>query len=163
MQEAMKKNLDRIWAGRDKSIPIKTKEELVILASIIQKETGDIQEKGKVAGVFVNRLRRPMRLQSDPTIIYGITQGKKELGRGLRRSEIRGDTPYNTYTNDGLTPTPICNPSLAALEAAANPEENNYLYFVANGKGGHNFSKTLSQHNKYVKEWRKIERERKQN
>ncbi|RUT28533.1 endolytic transglycosylase MltG [Arsenicitalea aurantiaca] len=160
MQEAHAAALADIWESRDPDLPIETPEELVILASIIEKETGVADERRQVASVFVNRLRRGMRLQSDPTIIYGITQGQGTLGRGLRRSEIDERTPYNTYQIDRLPPTPIANPGIESLRAAANPDETEYLYFVADGTGGHAFARTYAEHRQNVANWRRIEAER---
>jgi len=131
----------------------------VILASIVEKETSKADERTRVAAVFVNRLKQRMRLQSDPTIIYGLVGGKGTLGRPLMRSEIDQPTPYNTYQIDGLPPGPICNPGRASLEAAANPARTKELYFVADGTGGHAFSETLEQHNKNVARLRAHERE----
>ena len=158
MQKRMQTILDEAWENRDPGTPLRSKEELLILASIIEKETRP-QEHGKVASVFINRLERGMKLQTDPTVIYGITKGKESLGRGLRRSELNRETPYNTYIIEGLPPTPICNPSEASIRAAANPDETDYLYFVADGTGGHAFAETLDEHNRNVAEWRRIERE----
>jgi len=135
-------------------LPIETPEDLLILASIIEKETGVAEERGLVAGVFVNRLRQGMRLQTDPSVIYGITLGKEILGRGLRVSELRADTPYNTYVINGLPVTPIANPGKASIEAAANPEPTDYIFFVADGTGGHAFAVTLAEHNANVAKWR---------
>jgi UPF0755 protein len=137
-------------------------EEALILASIVEKETAVPNEYAKVAGVFVNRLRIDMPLQTDPTVIYGITLGKHQnkgkgpLGRRLLRKDIQADTPYNTYTRKGLTPTPISNPGKAAINAVMNPADHDYLYFVADGTGGHAFGKTLADHNRNVAKWRKI-------
>ena len=149
-----------LWAGRAADLPIKTPEEALILASIIEKETGVAQERERVASIFVNRLREGMRLQTDPTVIYGITNGEAVLGRGLRQSELRRETPYNTYVIVGLPPTPIANPGRASIEAALHPEESDYLYFVADGTGGHAFARTLTEHNENVAKWRAIEAER---
>lgn len=151
--------LDELWAGRATELPISTKEEAVILASIVEKETGLAEERGRIAGVFINRLKRGMRLESDPTIIYGLTKGEP-LGRGLRVSEIRGETPYNTYVIRGLPPTPIANPGADAIAAVLNPEETDELFFVADGTGGHAFARTNREHERNVAEWRRIERER---
>ncbi|MBD3662923.1 endolytic transglycosylase MltG [Sulfitobacter aestuariivivens] len=148
------------WESRDPGIPIETPEDLVILASIIEKETGVAEERGQVASVFVNRLNQGMRLQTDPTVIYGITQGEGVLGRGLRRSELRRETPWNTYVIPALPPTPIANPGRASLLAAAQPEETDYIFFVADGTGGHAFAETLDAHNQNVARWRQIEAER---
>ncbi|MCF6274591.1 MAG: endolytic transglycosylase MltG, partial [Robiginitomaculum sp.] len=136
------------------------KYEAIILASIVEKETGVGSERRHVAGVFINRLNKGMRLESDPTIIYGITGGEK-LGRGLRRSEIDRKTDWNTYQIPGLPKTPICNPGRAALAAVLNPMETEDIFFVADGTGGHVFAKTLREHNNNVKKWRKVERQRK--
>jgi len=148
------------WETRKTDIPLDTPEELLILASIIEKETGVADERRQVASVFVNRLNRGMPLQTDPTVIYGITRGQGVLGRGLRRSELRAATPWNTYVIEGLPPTPIANPGRASLMAAAQPDETDYVFFVADGTGGHAFSKTLDAHNRNVAQWRKIEAER---
>jgi peptidoglycan lytic transglycosylase G len=157
MLTAQSAALAEIWAGRDPDLPIKSPQELVILASIVEKETGVSSERAKVAGVFINRLRKNMRLQSDPTIIYGITNGQASLGRGLRRSEIEAKTPYNTYQINGLPPGPIANPGIDALKAVANPDITDALYFVADGTGGHAFARTYAEHKKNVAAWRKIE------
>lgn len=156
-QEAV---LDELWAGRQKDLPIRTRQEAVILASIVEKETGISGERDKVAGVFINRLRLGMRLESDPTIIYGLTKGEP-LGRGIRRSEIDRKTDWNTYQIDGLPITPICNPGREAIAAVLNPAETEAIFFVADGTGGHVFAKTLAEHNRNVRQWRQIERARK--
>ena len=148
------------WENRAEGIPLKDPYEALILASIIEKETGVSEERGQVASVFTNRLERGMKLQTDPTVIYGITEGKGVLGRGLRQSELRKRTDWNTYVIDGLPPTPIANPGKASLEAAVNPDTTDYIFFVADGTGGHAFARTLEEHNKNVAEWRKIEAER---
>lgn len=153
--------LEELWEGRAMELPISTPEEAIILASIVEKETGVGEERGRVASVFVNRLKRGMRLESDPTIIYGLTQGEP-LGRGLRQSELRGQTPYNTYVINGLPPTPIANPGRASIEAVLNPLETEYIFFVADGTGGHAFATNLRDHNANVAKWRRIERERAQ-
>lgn len=157
MQEAQTKLIDSLWESRDPDLPYKTKREAIIMASVIEKETGVSSERDHVAGVFVNRLRRGILLQTDPTIIYGITGGEP-LGRGIRRSELDADTPWNSYKRAGLPPGPICNPGAAAIKAALNPMETEDLFFVADGSGGHAFAKTLREHNANVKNWRKIER-----
>jgi len=161
MQDAMTAALRDAWATRDDGLPLKSAEEALILASIIEKETAVAAERGQVAGVFVNRLRKRMRLQTDPTVIYGITLGRRPLGRGLTRTELKTPTPYNTYTIFGLPPTPIANPGRASLMAAVQPETTDALYFVADGTGGHAFARTLKEHNRNVAKWRKIERKRK--
>ena len=160
MAERQQEILAAAWAGRNPDVPVNSPEELLILASIIEKETGIPEERPEVAAVFVNRLRRGMRLQTDPTVIYGITLGQGTLGRGLRASELATATPYNTYAIDGLPPTPIANPGIDAIEAAANPVESEYYYFVADGTGGHAFGRTLEEHNANVVTWRRIEAER---
>ena len=160
MQRAQRTLLDQLWDKRAENLPIKTIEEALILASIVEKETGIAAERTKVAAVFINRLRRNMRLQSDPTIIYGIVGGKGKLGRPIRRSEIDAKTPYNTYQISGLPPTPIANPGREAIAAVLQPEVSQDLYFVADGTGGHAFSRTLAEHEVHVKRYRQIERQR---
>lgn len=162
MMAAHDREVDIIWSRRVDDLPITTKEEFVTLASIVEKETGKADERPRVAAVFINRLNRGMRLQSDPTIVYGIVGGKGTLGRGIRRSEITKKTPYNTYVINGLPPGPIANPGRAALEAVANPSRTEELYFVADGTGGHAFATTLNEHNKNVAKWRKIEQKRRE-
>ena len=153
--------MDTLWPNRAMELPISTPAEALILASIIEKETGVAEERTRIASVFINRLRRGMRLESDPTIIYGLTSGEP-LGRGLRQSELRGETPYNTYIINGLPPTPIGNPGRASIEAALNPAETEDLFFVADGTGGHVFASNLRDHERNVAAWRRIERERRQ-
>jgi len=153
--------LAEAWEGRAEDLPLASPEEVLILASIVEKETGVVEERPRVASVFVNRLRRGIRLQSDPTVIYGITMGKTQLDRGLRRSELDRKTPYNTYQIDGLPPTPIATPGRDAIMAVVNPEETDFLYFVADGTGGHAFARTLKEHNRNVAAWRKIEKQQK--
>ncbi|SDF86623.1 endolytic transglycosylase MltG [Sulfitobacter delicatus] len=160
MEAAQEVLLAAAFEARDPDLPISTPEELLILASIIEKETGVAAEREQVASVFVNRLNQGMRLQTDPTVIYGVTEGKGVLGRGLRRSELRAETPWNTYVIDGLPPTPIANPGRASLMAAAQPAETDFVFFVADGTGGHAFAETLDEHNANVAKWRKIEAER---
>jgi len=160
MQDDQKKLLDQIWARRSPDLPFRTPYELVTLASIVEKETGKADERPHVASVFVNRLHKRMRLQSDPTIVYGLVGGRGTLGRGILRSEVDKPTPYNTYTIDGLPPGPIANPGRAALEAVANPSRTNDLYFVADGTGGHVFAETLAQHVANVTRWRQIEKDK---
>jgi UPF0755 protein len=160
MAELQARRLAEVWANRDEGLPIETQEEALILASIIEKETAIAEERGTVASVFVNRLREGMRLQTDPTVIYGVTEGRGVLGRGLRQSELRRETPWNTYVISGLPPTPIANPGLESLRAAVSPEETDLLFFVADGTGGHVFARTLAEHNENVARWREIERQR---
>jgi UPF0755 protein len=160
MSELQAQRLAEVWANRDEGLPIETPEEALILASIIEKETGIAAERGTVASVFVNRLREGMRLQTDPTVIYGVTEGRGVLGRGLRQSELRRETPWNTYVIAGLPPTPIANPGIESLRAAVSPEETDLLFFVADGTGGHAFARTLAEHNENVARWREIERQR---
>jgi UPF0755 protein len=158
MQAKQREILNQIWARRSPDLPIKTPQELVILASIVEKETGRADERTRVAGVFINRLAKRMKLQSDPTIVYGLVGGKGTLGRGILRSEIEKATPYNTYVVEGLPPGPIANPGRAALEAVANPSRTKEVYFVADGTGGHAFAETLDQHQRNVVRWRQLER-----
>jgi UPF0755 protein len=150
--------LRALWAQRRADLPLQTPEQAVILASIVEKETGLADERPRVAAVFINRLQRGIRLGSDPTVIYGLTGGKP-LGRGIRQSELTMATPYNTYLIDGLPPGPICNPGRAALAAALDPPVTDELYFVASGTGGHVFASTLEQHQKNVEHWRGVERQ----
>jgi UPF0755 protein len=161
MRVAQQKMVDQIWERRDPDLPIKTREEFVVLASIVEKETGKEDERAHVASVFINRLQRGMRLQSDPTIVYGIFGGEgKPSDRPIFKSDLAKQTPYNTYQIKGLPPTPISNPGRAALEAVANPWRTKDLYFVADGTGGHVFAATLEEHNANVRRWRRMESER---
>jgi UPF0755 protein len=158
MQSEQIKILNTAWNKKDPSSPLKTVDEALVLASIIEKETGVASERHLVASVFTNRIKKGMKLQTDPSVTYGITKGRKFLGRGPSKSELKLDTPYNTYIHRGLPPTPIANPGRLAIEAALNPEKTNYLFFVADGSGGHAFSKSLKEHNKNVREWRKLKK-----
>ena len=151
--------IDSLWDNRKTELPFSTKQEALILASIVEKETAVPEERGRIAAVFVNRLKRGMRLESDPTIIYGLTKGEP-LGRGLRQSELRSETAYNTYVINGLPPTPIANPGRASIEAVLNPDDSDDIFFVADGSGGHAFASSLREHNQNVANWRRIERER---
>ena len=160
MRDAQTEILTEAWQNRVEGLPLASAEEALILASIIEKETSVPEERRQVASVFVNRLLRGMRLQTDPTVIYGITQGEGVLGRGLRQSELRAATPWNTYVIEGLPPTPIANPGKAAIEAALNPDTTDYIFFVADGTGGHAFATNLDDHNRNVARWREIEAER---
>jgi UPF0755 protein len=162
MQQALRRALSEIWERRVPDLPVKMPEQLVVLASIIEKETGKPEERTRVAAVFINRLHKKMKLQSDPTIIYGLVGGKGSLGRPIMKSEIDQPTPYNTYVIDGLPPGPIANPGRASLEAAANPARTKELYFVADGNGGHAFADTYEQHQRNVARLRAIEKQEKQ-
>lgn len=157
MEERQNAILAELWAARSADLPLETPEEALTLASIVEKETGVAEERELVASVFVNRLNQGMRLQTDPTVIYGITEGKAPLGRGLRQSELRRATPYNTYVIQGLPPGPIANPGRNAIFAALNPAQSDFLFFVADGTGGHAFAATLREHNENVARWREIE------
>jgi len=159
MQQAQRHVIAEIWEHRSPDIPIKTPEQLVTLASIVEKETARADERSRVAAVFVNRLKQKIKLQSDPTIIYGLVGGKGTLGRPIKRSEIMQPSPYNTYVIDGLPPGPISNPGRASLEAAANPARTRDLYFVADGSGGHTFTETYEQHQKNVAKLRAMEKQ----
>ena len=156
MQKAQSDLLASLWPQRVANLPIKTPQEAVILASIVEKETALARERPLIAAVFINRLRKNMRLQSDPTIIYGLVGGVGTLGRPIRRSEIRRQTDYNTYRIDGLPPTPIANPGRAAIAAVLNPASSEALYFVADGTGGHVFADNLKSHERNVKKWRQM-------
>ncbi len=161
MMNARNRAVNEIWERRAPDLPLANKEEMVALASIVEKETGQASERTRVAGVFINRLNQGMKLQSDPTVIYGVFGGKgKPKGRPIFRSDLDKKTDYNTYHIPGLTPGPIANPGRAALEAVANPSRTNDLFFVADGTGGHVFAETLKQHNLNVKRWREIEKQR---
>ncbi|TWB04165.1 endolytic transglycosylase MltG [Bradyrhizobium stylosanthis] len=159
MQQAHKRVLAEIWERRSQDIPVKSPEQLVTLASIVEKETGKPDERSRVAAVFVNRLKQRIKLQSDPTIIYGLVGGKGTLGRPIKRSEITQPSPYNTYVIEGLPPGPISNPGRASLEAAANPARTRDLYFVADGTGGHAFTETYDAHQKNVAKLRAMEKQ----
>ena len=157
MQKRQESILEDAWTARQPNLPLTKKDEVLILASIIEKETSVEIERSKVSSVFINRLLRDIALQTDASVVYGITKGKKVLGRGLRRSELKKDTPWNTYVHKGLPPSPIGNPGKASIFAALNPDRTNYLYFVADGSGGHAFAENLRDHNINVAKWRKIE------
>src|SRR5437764_365080 len=159
MQQAQKRVLQEVWERRSPEVPAKTPEVLVTLASIVEKETGRPEERSRVAAVFINRIRQRMKLQSDPTIIYGLVGGKGTLGRPIMRSEIEQPTPYNTYVVEGLPPGPIANPGRASLEAAANPARTKELFFVADGTGGHAFAENLAQHQQNVARLRQFEQQ----
>ena len=161
MAKAQTKAVEDIWKKRANDLPIKSPGELVTLASVVEKETGKSDERPRVAGVFVNRLQKHMKLQSDPTIVYGLVFGKGTLGHPITKAELETPTPYNTYNIEGLPPGPICNPGKAAMEAVANPAKTKDLFFVADGTGGHAFAETLDQHQKNVAHWRQIEKDAK--
>lgn len=161
MRTEQQRLLATLWEKRQKNLPFETPEQAMTLASIVEKETGRADERSRVAGVFVNRLRSRMRLQSDPTIVYGIIGGQGSLGRPIARSDIDTRTAYNTYQIDGLPPGPICNPGRSAIEATLDPAKTTDLYFVADGTGGHTFSASLKEHNSAVQTWRRVERDAK--
>ena len=146
----MRKTIDDLWEKRDPSIPVKTKEQAIILASIVEKETGIAEERPKVASVFINRLKKGMKLQSDPTIIYSFTFGDKKLERPIKTKDIQNNSPFNTYHVYGLPPAPICNPGIASIKAVLNPIQTEFLYFVASGRGDHTFASNLKDHNDNV-------------
>ncbi|MGH8431427.1 MAG: endolytic transglycosylase MltG [Solimonas sp.] len=160
MKEAMDKTLDEAWRKRAAGLPLANRREALVLASIIEKETAIPAERSRVAAVFINRLRRKMRLESDPTVIYGLTGGKTTFNRELTRADLQSSSPYNTYMVVGLPPGPICNPGRASILAATNPARDRSLYFVADGQGGHAFAANLLEHNRNVERWRQIQRER---
>lgn len=156
MRRAMSETLAELWAKRAANLPLASPAQAVVLASIVEKETGLASERGRIAGVFYNRLRLGMRLQSDPTVVYGLAGGRGSLDRALARADLERDTPYNTYLRDGLPPGPIANPGRQSLSAVLNPEATEDLYFVADGTGGHAFARTLAEHNRNVARWRQI-------
>ena len=162
MQTAQTKILSEAWEGRADALQDYSQDEILILASIIEKETRLPEERGQVSSVLLNRLQKNMRLEMDPTVVYGVTGGKGPLGRGLRRSELDKETPYNTYKVFGLPPTPITNPGRASIEAAANPDDTDFIFFVADGTGGHFFSVNYEDHRKAVRDLRQREREQKE-
>ncbi|SMF76488.1 UPF0755 protein [Tistlia consotensis] len=159
MRAGFDKELEALWPQRAEGLPFKTPEEAVVLASIVEKETGVAGERPLVASVFINRLEKGMPLQSDPTVVYALTDGKGPLGRALTRADWQVDSPYNTYRNKGLPPGPIANPGRASLAAVLNPATSRYLYFVADGSGGHAFAASLAEHNRNVAKWRRIKRQ----
>ncbi len=159
MQKSMNETLGKLWPTRSDLSPVRSMDEAVILASIVEKETGVAAERAKVAGVFANRMKIGMPLQSDPTVIYAVTEGKYKLERPLSRKDLAQPSPYNTYTTRGLPPTPIANPGALSIAAVLQPEAHDYLYFVADGTGGHAFAKTLAEHNANVAKWRAVERQ----
>jgi UPF0755 protein len=157
MKASMEQALAELWPARAGGLPFKDAKEALILASIVEKETGLPEERPHVAAVFLNRLAKGMALQSDPTVIYAITQGRSKLDRALTINDLEIDSPFNTYLMPGLPPAPIANPGRAAIEAVLHPAQSDDLYFVADGTGGHVFAKTLAEHNKNVAAWRKIQ------
>lgn len=163
MEASMRQVLDALWDARAPDLPLRSKHEALVLASIVERETGLKEERAMVAGVFHNRLRLGMRLQSDPTVIYGLSDGMGVLDRALTRADLENPHRWNTYVIAGLPPTPIANPGRASLEAVLRPAATDALYFVADGSGGHVFARTLDEHNRNVANWRKVERARKQN
>ncbi|MBI1216139.1 MAG: endolytic transglycosylase MltG [Alphaproteobacteria bacterium] len=158
MQKAMEETLQKLWAERTPGLMLQTPQEAVTLASIVEKETGIATERPRIAGVFMNRLKKGMPLQSDPTVIYALTEGKQRLDRPLLRTDLDVDSPYNTYVHAGLPPGPIANPGREALKAVLSPEANDFLYFVADGSGGHAFGKSLEEHMRNVAKWRAVEK-----
>jgi UPF0755 protein len=158
MQTAMSAALAEHWTVRSAAVSLQRPEQAIVLASIVEKETGVAGERARIAGVFYNRLAHGMKLQSDPTVIYGLSGGQGALGRPLTQADWRSDTPFNTYQIEGLPPAPIANPGRAALKATLNPEKHEYLYFVADGSGGHAFAKTLADHNHNVAHWRQVQK-----
>ncbi|MBC6440335.1 MAG: endolytic transglycosylase MltG [Rhodospirillales bacterium] len=157
MVDAMDSTLAELWPNRAEDLPIASPEEAVILASIVEKETGVAEERAHIAGVFVNRLNLGMRLQSDPTVIYALTRGLEPLGRAPLRSDWEYDDPYNTYVYAGLPPGPIASPGRDAIAAVLNPLETKDIYFVADGTGGHAFAETLAEHNRNVAAYRSLQ------
>jgi UPF0755 protein len=157
MKKSMQDTIGALWQGREEGFSL-SQHETVVLASVVEKETGLAAERPRVAGVFFNRLRKGIPLQSDPTVIYALTLGQSTLGRLLTTADLKKPSPYNTYLASGLPPTPIANPGKAALEAVLHPEKNDYIYFVANGSGGHAFSRTLKEHNDNVAKWRRLQK-----
>ncbi len=160
MKEGMEKTLDEAWRKRMPGLPLANRREALILASIVEKETAIPAERNRIAAVFLNRLRLKMKLESDPTTIYGLTGGKGSFNRELTRADLQSNSPYNTYVVAGLPPGPICNPGRASILAVTNPAHDRSLYFVADGQGGHVFSRTVLEHNKNVERWKEIQRER---
>ncbi len=160
MARSMRETLDALWEARDPDLPLKTRKEALTLASIVEKETAVAEERPRIAAVFLNRLKRKMRLQSDPTVVYGLVGEKGSLEGPLTRRDLERKTPYNTYLISGLPPGPICNPGRSSIKAVVHPAETQDLYFVADGSGGHAFAETLAEHNRNVARWRKVRKKR---
>lgn len=160
MLTGMQKTIEELWPLRDPDLPYTTKEEALVLASIVEKETSVPEERARIAGVFVNRLRKGMRLQTDPTVIYAVTNGTMELKRRLTHKDLRTDHPFNTYMNKGLPPAPICNPGRESILAVLRPQKTNEIYFVADGTGGHVFSKTFEEHKRNIANWKRARRQK---
>lgn len=160
MREGMQKTIDDLWPYRDPDLPYTTKNEALTLASIVEKETSIPEERSRIAGVFINRLKRGMRLQTDPTVIYAITDGSMDLKRRLTHADLRVDHPFNTYTRKGLPPAPICNPGRDSILAVLKPMKTDEIYFVADGTGGHTFSKTFRQHKRNIAAWKRARRQK---
>jgi len=158
MQKSMRDTIDALWPARDADLPVTTPEEALVLASVVEKETGIAAERARVAGVFVNRMKIGMPLQSDPTVIYAVTEGKFKLDRPLSRKDLSMQSPYNSYLYPGLPPTPIANPGRESMMAVLHPEKHEFLYFVADGTGGHAFAKTHEEHLRNVAQWRQVQR-----
>ena len=159
MEKAMQVAIEAAWAARPADFALKSPRELAVLASVVEKETGVADERPQVAAVFLNRLARGMKLQSDPTVIYGLDGTRGDIDRALTRADLEAASPYNTYVIDRLPPGPICNPGRDALAAVLNPVESDDLYFVADGSGGHAFAKNLEEHNRNVARWRRFQRD----
>mgnify|MGYP001129383089 CR=1 FL=1 len=158
MEAAMRRTVNELWIKHKESSFYKDPREVIIMASIVEKETGKSSERSRIAAVFLNRLKKGMKLQSDPTVIYGLTLGKSRLGRSITKQDLKSETIFNTYMIGGLPPAPISCPGIEAIKAVFNPLETDDLFFVANGNGGHNFSKTYKEHSTHVQNWRRIER-----
>ena len=160
MTSAMRRTIDELWPTRDDDLPYTTKEEALVMASIIEKETSVDAERARIAGVFINRLRKGMRLQTDPTVIYAITNGSMELKRRLTHSDLQTQHPFNTYRNKGLPPAPICNPGRASVQAVLKPQKTNEIYFVADGTGGHVFARSFDEHRRNIQNWKKVRKQK---
>jgi len=160
MLSGMRRTIDELWPGRDDDLPYTTKEEALVLASIIEKETSVGAERPRIAGVFINRLRKGMRLQTDPTVIYAITNGTMELRRRLTHSDLQTQHPFNTYRNKGLPPAPICNPGRDSIQAVLKPQKTNEIYFVADGTGGHVFARSFDEHRRNIMNWKKVRKQK---